>query len=175
MRSSVCAGFFTGRDPFAYGSADIDNSTSFKDKMQTQLDRFITSTAQLISPHFESPFSINMAFSATGLSALGVPNDLGDPAFSGGQFADANSLVSALGQNRCETNAAPGRPGNGQLGRGVQGKQHQRCLPHRQVSVSYCAKATPTDKVSVTLGPGSMMPGANSPNFLAQISPSFTS
>lgn len=101
------------------------------DKMQTQLSQLITSTAQLISPQFESPFAVNLAFSATGLSALNVTHDLGDVPFSGGQFADANALVSALGQNRRETNAAPGRPRNGQLGRGIQGNKHQRCLPHR--------------------------------------------
>lgn len=67
--------------------------------MQTQLSPLITSTAQLISPEFESPFALNLAFSATGLSALGVTENLGDSPFSGGQFADANALVSALRQN----------------------------------------------------------------------------
>ena len=128
---SVCSVFLTCSDPFAYGSADIDNSTSFKEKMQTQIAPLITSTAQLISPLFESPFAVNLAFSATGLSALGVTDNLGDRSFAGGQFTDANALVSGLCQNRCETNTAPGRPGNGRVGRGVQGHQHQRCLPHR--------------------------------------------
>ena len=99
--------------------------------MQTQLDQIITSTAQLISPQFDSPFAANLAFSATGLNALGVTDNLGDRFFAGGQFADAAALVSALGQNRSETNAAPGRPRNGQLGRGVQGNKHQRCLLYR--------------------------------------------
>ena len=96
MHSSVCAVFFTCGDPLAYSSADMENATSFKDKMQTKIAPLITSTAQLISPQFDSPYAINLAFSASGLSALGVTDDLGDSPFSGGQFADANALVSAL-------------------------------------------------------------------------------
>jgi len=99
--------------------------------MQTQIAPLITSTAQLISPQFESPFAVNLAFSSTGLSALGVTDDLGDSPFSNGQFADAAALVSTPSQKQYETNAAPGRPGNRQLGRGIQGHKHQRCLPHR--------------------------------------------
>ena len=66
--------------------------------MQTQLAPLITSTAQLISPEFDSPFAINLAFSATGLSALGVTDDLRDSPFTRGQFADADALVSTIGQ-----------------------------------------------------------------------------
>ncbi len=65
--------------------------------MQTSLSPLITSTAQLLSPSFESPFALNLAFSATGLSALNVTEDLRDFPFSRGQFADASALVSALG------------------------------------------------------------------------------
>ena len=136
--------FFTSGDLFAYGSADIDNPTSFKTKMQTDIASLITSTAQLISPQFDSPHCINLAFSATGLNAIGVTESLGDDSFSGGQFADASSLVSTPRQNRCVTNALPGRPGNGQMGRSLQRQQHQRCLPHRQVSPSYYQSDCPS-------------------------------
>ena len=121
----------TSGDLFAYGSADIDNPTSFKTKMQTDIASLITSTAQLISPQFDSPHCINLAFSATGLNAIGVTDDLRDSPFSGGQFADASNLVSTPRQSQCVTNVTPGRPGNGQLGRGLQRQQRQRCLPHR--------------------------------------------
>jgi hypothetical protein len=129
--SSVCAVFFVSNDLFAHGNPGIDNSSSFKDKMQTQIAPLITSTAQLISPQFDSPYAINLAFSATGLSALGVTGDLREPSFSAGQFADAENLVSTPSSNGIWTNAAPGRPGDGQLGRGVQGHKHQWCLPRR--------------------------------------------
>lgn len=66
--------------------------------MQSDIAPIITSTAQLISPQFESPHSINLAFSATGLKAIGVTEDLGDSSFAGGQFADASNLVSTPGQ-----------------------------------------------------------------------------
>jgi hypothetical protein len=99
--------------------------------MQTYIAPIITSTAHLICPEFESPYALNLAFSATGLSALGVTDDLGDSPFSGGQFADADALVSVLCQKQYETNAAPGRPRNERVGRGVQGHKHQRRLPHR--------------------------------------------
>jgi hypothetical protein len=99
--------------------------------MQTYIAPIITSTAHLICTEFESPYNLNLAFSASGLSALGVTDDLGNIPFSGGQFADADALVSVLCQNRCETNAALGRPRNGQVGRGVQGHKYQRRLPRR--------------------------------------------
>lgn len=85
---------FTSGSLFAYGGADIDDPASFKTTMQKDIAPLITSTAQLISPQFESPHSINLAFSATGLKAIGVTEDLSDPAFTGGQFADAPNLVS---------------------------------------------------------------------------------
>jgi hypothetical protein len=74
--------FLHPSDLFAYGNADINDPTSFKNKMQTNIAPLITSTAQLISPQFDSPFAMNLAFSATGLSALGVTDDLGDSSFS---------------------------------------------------------------------------------------------
>ena len=123
--------FLHSGDLFAYGSADIDNPTSFKNKIQTDIASLITSTAQLISPQFDSPHCINLAFSATGLKAIGVTDDLRDSPFAGGQFADASNLVSTPHQNQYVTNAAPGRPGNRQLGRSLQRQQRQRCLPHR--------------------------------------------
>lgn len=53
----------------------------------------ITSTTQVISPAAQQPLAmLNIAFSASGLTTLGVLDPLGDLFFPAGQFADAESL-----------------------------------------------------------------------------------
>lgn len=56
----------------------------------------ITTTAQLLDPKFSPPALVNVAFSFTGLTKMGVSAAdaaLGDRSFPGGQFSDAQSLV----------------------------------------------------------------------------------
>jgi hypothetical protein len=74
----------------------INDPDSFKDKLQNKVAPLITSTAELLSPEFKSPKLINVALSQSGLTALGVTGDLGDPFFTRGQFNDARELVSCI-------------------------------------------------------------------------------
>lgn len=165
---------FTSSSLFAYGGADIDNPISFKTTMQTDIAPLITSTALLLSPQFESPHCINLAFSATGLNAIGVTEDLSDSAFTGGQFADASNLVSTPRQDHCVTNATLGRPGNRQLGRSLQRQQCPWRLPHRQVTASITEAITQADKRLATIGQRLMTHSPNSSIHLQLRSPSFT-
>ncbi|KAI0701290.1 hypothetical protein BC835DRAFT_236693 [Cytidiella melzeri] len=71
----------------------INDATSFKSALKTYAPANITSTATLLSPASEQPLAfVNIAFSQTGLTALGITDNLGDTQFASGQFADAASL-----------------------------------------------------------------------------------
>jgi hypothetical protein len=80
--------------PPANDILDINDPDSFKKKLQNEVAQLITSTAQLLSPQFKCPELINVAFSQSGLTALSVTGDLGDPFFAVGQFNDSKHLVS---------------------------------------------------------------------------------
>ncbi|EIN09037.1 peroxidase TAP [Punctularia strigosozonata HHB-11173 SS5] len=70
----------------------INDAAQFKADFKTQLS-IITSAATLISPPADQPAAyVNVGFSQSGLTALGVTDDLGDADFSSGQFAQAAAL-----------------------------------------------------------------------------------
>ena len=74
--------FFHIHDPAAF-------TTAFK----SSIIPLITSTATIISPPSSQPLAfLNAAFSQTGLTTLGVHDNLGDSHFAAGQFAEAASL-----------------------------------------------------------------------------------
>ncbi|KAF7799175.1 hypothetical protein EIP86_010406 [Pleurotus ostreatoroseus] len=76
----------------------INDAAGFKTTMQSYVSN-ITSAATLLSPPESQPLAyVNVAFSHTGLTALGVPDLLGDSFFTGGQFADAPSLGDDVSQ-----------------------------------------------------------------------------
>jgi len=102
--------------PTANDILDINNPASFKKKLQRQVAPMITSTAQLLSPKFKCPELINFALSKTGLNALGVTGDLGDPAFARGQFNDSKDLVSCSGFRGRDSKSTciQGDPGTGE-------------------------------------------------------------
>lgn len=70
----------------------INNPASFKKKLKIFIAPFITSTAQLLSTNTQPIVALNVAFSFTGLTALNVTDDLGDPLFTQGQFSQAAVL-----------------------------------------------------------------------------------
>lgn len=71
----------------------ITNATAFKKAMRKNVIPLITSAQTLVSPPPKQPSAfVNMAFSQSGLLALGITDNLGDSAFSNGQFADAANL-----------------------------------------------------------------------------------
>jgi hypothetical protein len=70
----------------------INDAAQFKTALKSQLS-LITSAATLISPPSQQPAAyVNIAFSQSGLTALGVTDSLGDANFAAGQFADASNL-----------------------------------------------------------------------------------
>lgn len=71
---------------------EINNATSFKEKLHDQILDSITTTTQLLSTSTQPIVAVNLAFSHTGFLALGVPDVLNDPVFSAGQQADAVNL-----------------------------------------------------------------------------------
>lgn len=71
----------------------ITDSNCFKDKLGSQIHQRVTSVAQLLAdPSLQPDTALNIAFSQTGLRALGVYDLTGDSDFSGGQFAAAGAL-----------------------------------------------------------------------------------
>jgi hypothetical protein len=71
----------------------ILNVASFKSKLHATVINSITTTLQILNTATQPQVTLNLAFSASGLNALGVsPASLGDPFFSAGQFADASNL-----------------------------------------------------------------------------------
>ena len=76
----------------------IEDPTAFKTALGTYLPH-ITSTATILSAPALQPLAfVNVAFSQTGLNALGITDNLGDSLFSAGQFADAPSLSDDMSQ-----------------------------------------------------------------------------
>jgi hypothetical protein len=70
----------------------ISNPSAFKQHLANSIFPMITSTTQILSPSFQAPAAVNIAFSQKGLHALGVNDNLGDSAFTAGQVADASFL-----------------------------------------------------------------------------------
>ncbi|KAI0804730.1 hypothetical protein BC629DRAFT_1203838 [Irpex lacteus] len=80
----------------------INDPTRFKGVLKTYASANITSVATLVSPPSSQPLAfVNVAFSQTGLTTLGVSDNLGDTQFASGQFADASGLGDDI--NKWET------------------------------------------------------------------------
>jgi Dyp-type peroxidase family len=69
----------------------INDAKGFKKGLKI-LAANVTSTFQLLNVSTQPVTAVNVAFSQTGLQALQIRDSLGDTAFTGGQFADANNL-----------------------------------------------------------------------------------
>jgi hypothetical protein len=69
----------------------INDVQTFKQRLKI-LARNITTATQIIDVNKQPPAMVNIAFSHTGLLALNISDTLGDPAFTGGMFADAAFL-----------------------------------------------------------------------------------
>lgn len=77
----------------------VNDAASFKTALKTYVPERITSAATLISDPAQQPLAfVNLAFSSTGLQALGITDNMGDAQFPNGQFADASNLGDDLSQ-----------------------------------------------------------------------------
>lgn len=71
----------------------INDATAFKTALRTNVVSLVTSTRTIISPPSSQPLAmLNIAFSQSGLTTLGITDNLGDSAFAAGQWADATNL-----------------------------------------------------------------------------------
>jgi hypothetical protein len=70
----------------------IANATSFKSQLASDILPLVTSTSELLSVSTQPLTALNIAFSQTGLTALGATQSLGDSVFSNGQFAGVGRL-----------------------------------------------------------------------------------
>lgn len=76
----------------------INNGASFKNKLKgATLSNMITTTAQLLTPTFNPPSMLNVAFTASGFRKMGLNETasvVGDSnEYGPGQFAEAAALV----------------------------------------------------------------------------------
>lgn len=70
----------------------IEDAASFKTHLSKDIHPLITTTTELLDVNTQPVTAVNIAFSQSGLTALGVSDSLGDDAFTKGQFSDASNL-----------------------------------------------------------------------------------
>nr|AZJ17935.1 dye-decolorizing peroxidase [Irpex lacteus] len=96
IQGDILVGMKKNKERFVF--FHINDASRFKDVLKTYAPANITSVATLVSPAPLQPLAfVNVAFSRTGLSTLGVKDNLGDNAFNAGQFADAEGLGDDTG------------------------------------------------------------------------------
>lgn len=71
----------------------VNNATGFKSALRDTIHPLVTSTTTILGPASQQPLAmVNIAFSHSGLTALGILDDLGDIVFPFGMTADASVL-----------------------------------------------------------------------------------
>ncbi|KAI0804737.1 peroxidase [Irpex lacteus] len=91
IQGDILVGMKKQKEQFVF--FHINNATTFKKVLKTYAPANITSIQTLLSAPSAQPLAfVNLAFSQSGATALGVTDDLGDSFFSAGQFADASAL-----------------------------------------------------------------------------------
>ncbi|THU84292.1 fungal peroxidase [Dendrothele bispora CBS 962.96] len=74
----------------------IEDAATFKSKLGSDIQPLVTNINQLLSVDTQPVTAVNIAFSKTGLDALGITDDLGETLFNNGQFADATALGDVI-------------------------------------------------------------------------------
>ncbi|KAJ7698711.1 hypothetical protein B0H17DRAFT_1050506 [Mycena rosella] len=90
IQGDILIGMKKNKELFYFFS--IVNPTTFKQKLKSNILPLITTTTQLLDVSTQPTTALNIAFSQTGLLALGIKDSLGDTAFAGGQAADSGTL-----------------------------------------------------------------------------------
>ncbi|ESK81127.1 fungal peroxidase, partial [Moniliophthora roreri MCA 2997] len=90
IQGDILVGMKKDKELFFFFS--IQNATSFKAKLASDIHGLVTSTTQLLDVALQPVTAVNIAFSKTGLTTLGINDDLQDFGFSSGQFSDALAL-----------------------------------------------------------------------------------
>jgi len=95
IQSDVLLGQKNPREMFYFFK--INNPAVFKKVLKNKIHELITSVTTIVGPVEQQPNTfLNVAFTATGLHTLGIKDDLNDPYFSAGQYADAKALGDNL-------------------------------------------------------------------------------
>ncbi|KAF7365563.1 Dye-decolorizing peroxidase [Mycena venus] len=100
IQADILAGMHKNKEFFFFFS--VNDATTFKAKLSLSILPLITSTSEILSVNTQPITAVNIAFSHTGLVALGVNDDLGDPDFVAGQF----SQTTFIGDNHSLWNPA---------------------------------------------------------------------
>ncbi|KAJ6563614.1 fungal peroxidase [Mycena vulgaris] len=82
IQGDVLIGMKKNKELFYFFS--IADATDFKSKLASDILPLITTTTQLLDVSTQPVTALNIAFSQTGLTALGVTDSLGDTVFAGG-------------------------------------------------------------------------------------------
>ncbi|KAJ7101916.1 DyP-type peroxidase [Mycena epipterygia] len=90
IQADILIGMKKNQELFFFFS--IANATDFKAKLASDILPLVTSTTQVLNVSAQPATMLNIAFSATGLTALNVSNALGDTPFGGGQLKNIASL-----------------------------------------------------------------------------------
>ncbi|KAJ7636939.1 fungal peroxidase [Roridomyces roridus] len=90
IQGDILIGMKKNQELFYFFS--IADAAAFKPKLASDILPLITTTTQLLQVSTQPTTMLNIAFSATGLSALGITDSLGDADFAGGQFAALTAL-----------------------------------------------------------------------------------
>ncbi|KAK7032637.1 dye-decolorizing heme-containing peroxidase [Paramarasmius palmivorus] len=93
IQGDILIGMKKDKELFFFFS--IQDAATFKSKLGTDIHDLITPTTQLLDEDIQPTTAVNIAFSQSGLTALGVSGDLIDPDFKQGQFSDATKLGDA--------------------------------------------------------------------------------
>ncbi|KAJ7089327.1 hypothetical protein B0H15DRAFT_780120 [Mycena belliarum] len=90
IQGDILIGMKKNKELFYFFS--IADARAFKRKLKTDILPLITTTTQLLNVSAQPTTALNIAFSQTGLRALGNQDSLDDTAFSNGQAADNGTL-----------------------------------------------------------------------------------
>ncbi|KAJ7766516.1 dye-decolorizing peroxidase precursor [Mycena maculata] len=90
IQSDILVGMHKNTELFFFFG--ITDAATFKTQLASNIIPLITSTTEILSVDTQPVTAVNVAFSNTGLLALGVTDDLGDPDFVAGQFSEATTV-----------------------------------------------------------------------------------
>ncbi|KAK0211981.1 Dyp peroxidase [Armillaria fumosa] len=90
IQSDILVGMKKKKELFFFFS--IKKAAQFKSRLASDIHPLITSTTQILNVATQPLTAVNLAFSHSGLTALGIIDSLGDPFYTRGQEADSAAI-----------------------------------------------------------------------------------
>nr|I2DBY3.1 RecName: Full=Dye-decolorizing peroxidase; Short=MepDyP; Flags: Precursor [Mycena epipterygia]AFJ79725.1 dye-decolorizing peroxidase precursor [Mycena epipterygia] len=90
IQSDILVGMKKTKELFFFFG--VEDAATFKSKLASDILPLITTTTEILSTDTQPITAVNIAFSHTGLVALGVNDDIGDTDFVSGQFSEATTV-----------------------------------------------------------------------------------